>query len=164
MIISCLNCDKKFNIDQKLIPEKGRLLQCSSCNHKWHYTSLKKENEIEIKEEIQNYDNEKKIINPSLKKETITNKEKKINNNKDIETKNIKKNLEIKSKISNNKFNYGNIIGNLLIITITFFALILILDTFKIGISNYVPILIPFLDNFYEPFYHLNSFLKDLLN
>ena len=46
MIVSCPNCNKKFNIDEKLIPEKGRLLQCSSCNHKWHYTIQKKNDEI----------------------------------------------------------------------------------------------------------------------
>ena len=50
MIVSCPNCDKKFNIDEKLIPEKGRLLQCSNCNHKWHYIIQK--NDIEIQEEV----------------------------------------------------------------------------------------------------------------
>ena len=37
MIITCPNCNKKFEIDSSLIPENGRLLQCGSCNHKWHY-------------------------------------------------------------------------------------------------------------------------------
>ena len=37
MIISCDQCLKKFEIDSNLIPNKGRLLQCSSCNHKWFY-------------------------------------------------------------------------------------------------------------------------------
>ena len=46
MIITCPNCNKKFNIDEKLIPKNGRLLQCSSCNHKWHYSIIKEENEI----------------------------------------------------------------------------------------------------------------------
>ena len=39
MIISCTQCDKKFEIESNLIPEKGRLLQCSSCSHKWFYKS-----------------------------------------------------------------------------------------------------------------------------
>ena len=37
MIISCENCSKKFEIDDNLIPSTGRLLQCGSCSHKWHY-------------------------------------------------------------------------------------------------------------------------------
>ena len=46
MIVTCVNCAKKFNIDLGVIPEKGRLLQCGGCNHKWFF---KKEN---IKEPI----------------------------------------------------------------------------------------------------------------
>ena len=37
MIITCNNCNKKFDIDSILIPDKGRLLQCASCNHKWFF-------------------------------------------------------------------------------------------------------------------------------
>ena len=37
MIIACQMCNKKFDIDQILIPEKGRLLQCGSCDHKWFF-------------------------------------------------------------------------------------------------------------------------------
>ena len=48
MIVVCPNCNKKFNIDEKLIPEKGRLLKCSSCNHTWNYT-LPAKDEVEEK-------------------------------------------------------------------------------------------------------------------
>ena len=37
MIIECPNCNKKFNLDQKLIPQNGRTLKCSSCSHIWHH-------------------------------------------------------------------------------------------------------------------------------
>ena len=37
MIITCNNCNKKFDIDSSLIPDKGRLLQCTSCDHKWFF-------------------------------------------------------------------------------------------------------------------------------
>ena len=50
-----------------------------------------------------------------------------------------------------------------MIIIITFFALILILDTFKMNISNHVPVLVPLLDNLYESMIDLSSFLKDLV-
>ena len=37
MIITC-PCEKKqFEIDDKLIPEKGKLLQCGSCDRKWFF-------------------------------------------------------------------------------------------------------------------------------
>ena len=42
MIIECPACSKKFNIDEKLIPEEGRLLKCGNCDHTWFFK--KKEN------------------------------------------------------------------------------------------------------------------------
>jgi len=162
MIISCPNCNKKFNIDEKLIPAEGRLLQCSICNHKWHYTNLKKENEI-IKSEKILTTADKNISNNILPKdEKIKKKEsktaiktyKKINNiNQNLNKKNIEK-----------KYSLGDILNYLLIIIITFVAFILILDTFKIYISNYFPILIPMLDNLYQSLSDIFSIIKDLLN
>ena len=35
MIIICPCCEKKFEIDENLIPEEGRLLQCGPCNQTW---------------------------------------------------------------------------------------------------------------------------------
>ena len=43
MIITCEKCSKTFNIQDKLVPEKGRLLQCGNCNHKWFFIPIKKE-------------------------------------------------------------------------------------------------------------------------
>ena len=37
MIIECPNCNKKFEIDQNLVPNDGRLLQCGNCSHKWFF-------------------------------------------------------------------------------------------------------------------------------
>tara|TARA_B100000427_G_scaffold319031_1_gene316821 strand:+ start:68 stop:562 length:495 start_codon:yes stop_codon:yes gene_type:complete len=163
MIISCPNCNKKFNIDQKLIPEKGRLLLCSSCNHKWHYTLTKTSNEIKLNDEIQNQDNVNKIFKATLNEDSSNNKEIKKNDKKKIEQKNIKKEIDIKNTKINNNFNFIILFKNLIIIIITFFALILILDTFKMNLSNYVPFLVPLLDGLYESVINLSSFLKDLL-
>jgi len=164
MIVSCPNCNKKFNIDEKLIPEKGRLLQCSSCNHKWHYTIQKKNEEkvenIELPKisGIKSDDKDKKIfISPSSKekKNNIQKIDKNINKNKRIVTRN-------KSKTQN--ISLANIFNNLIIIIISFIALIIILDTFKNHISSYLPILIPLLDNLYLSIFDLISFVKDLFN
>ena len=46
MIIVCPSCGKNFNVDEKLIPDKGRLLKCGSCNQTWFFN--KNEN-VEIK-------------------------------------------------------------------------------------------------------------------
>ena len=37
MIITCPNCEKRFKIDNSLIPNEGRDLQCGSCEHVWFY-------------------------------------------------------------------------------------------------------------------------------
>ena len=46
MIITCNNCNKKFDIDSNLIPDKGRLLQCASCDHKWFFKKEVLENTV----------------------------------------------------------------------------------------------------------------------
>ena len=166
MIISCLNCNKKFNLDEKLIPENGRLLQCSGCNHKWHYSIQKKEN-VNLSEknhEIKNNDDKEISINPSLSfKETTVSKIKKA----DITSKklkNKKQDLNIKKKNIKKKFYSGSILNTLLIAIITFVAMILILDSFKNNIANYVPIINPLLENLYETFFDIKLFIKDLIS
>ena len=64
MIISCPNCNKKFKIDQNLIPIDGRLLQCSNCKHKWHF-KIEKKDEIDdglLKQEKVILENKKEEI------------------------------------------------------------------------------------------------------
>ena len=165
MIITCPNCNKKFNIDVSLIPEKGRLLQCGSCNHKWHYIISKQESENDKNINIQNKDNESIYINKlpqeeekanKIKKKTISKIQKKI--------KNKNQELLISAKKNNKKFSLANLLGNLMIILITFVALILIIDTFKINISNYFPLIIPLLDSLYQSLIDLISFINDLIN
>ena len=105
MIITCANCSKKFNIDEKLIPENGRLLQCSSCNHKWHYRKPEKENVIKENiilptknEQIINNDNQETLINPSLIETSINIPLKKSNTKTYKKLKNKKQKLDTKKK------------------------------------------------------------------
>ena len=37
MIVDCINCEKKFDVESDLIPDKGRLVQCNSCDFKWFF-------------------------------------------------------------------------------------------------------------------------------
>ena len=113
MIITCNNCNKKFDVDSSLIPDLGRLLQCASCDHKWFFKKeieITKEN-ISIKKIEIDKPNENVPVN--LKKNTktiqkIKNTNKKIiksNLNKD---KNYTSTLEIST--SNKKIGFLNII------------------------------------------------------
>ena len=92
MIISCPECNKRFNINQNLIPNDGRLLQCSNCMHKWHFIIKK---------------NDKIIEDPIISEQLITedkNQENKINPSeefKPIENKTIEKELKKTQKLKN---------------------------------------------------------------
>ena len=57
MIITCPSCQKKFELDDNLLPENGRTLQCGSCNYKWFF---KKKDEIKVFEkQLETNENEK---------------------------------------------------------------------------------------------------------
>ena len=159
MIIACNNCDKKFDIDSSLIPLKGRLLQCSSCNHKWFFKkgviskSIKTvkigkptKKVIETKEKINSVESIDLLDTPK-KQDFVTYK------------KNVP-NLDIKA--SKNKRNY-NIHKLTIIFIISFIALIIILDTFQSPISKVFPNIELMLYNLYETIYDIISFLKDLI-
>ena len=56
MFIKCPNCNKKFDVDQNLPPDSGRLVQCGSCQHTWVYKKL-------LAPEIEDINlNEKKLL------------------------------------------------------------------------------------------------------
>ena len=168
MIISCPNCIKKFNIDEKLIPINGRLLQCSSCKHRWHYDLPKDQNIVselskeEITEDTTKVDLIK--INPAKSNDEIKSKIKKKQKVKKTRKKKIK---EYEDEDSDNivepKNTSRSFFNILLIIIITFIALILVLDTFKNNLSDYFPFLIPTLNNFYGIIFDISSFIKDLI-
>ena len=168
MIISCPNCIKKFNIDEKLIPINGRLLQCSSCKHRWHYDLPKDQNiaselsKEEITEDITEVDLIK--INPAKSNDEINSKIKKKQKIKKTRKKKTKENEdEVSDNIAEPKNTSRSFFNILLIIIITFIALILVLDTFKNNLSDYFPFLIPALNNFYEIIFDISSFIKDLI-
>ena len=160
MIISCPECNKRFNIDQNLVPENGRLLQCSNCMHKWHFIIEKKEEIIEqpIKSEeiITESKNQEKKINPS--QEFIPIEE-------EIVEKKLKKEQKVKKKEQKRKKKDKPIkLLNMIIVTIiSVAALIIIIDTFRIELSKYMPLLNPMLDSFYAIIADINSFIKDLI-
>ena len=141
MIIACPKCKKKFDIEDSLIPEKGRLLQCSSCDNKWFFKKT-----IEVKKKIERISTKTKTN--KIPKET-----------EDIIIEAEKNN----TKVENLKKNNLPILNLLLITLISFAALIIFLDTFKIQINNFVPGFEFLLENFYETLKDFYLFTIDLI-
>ena len=150
MIINCHNCDKKFMVEDNLVPLKGRLVECGSCQNRWFFKPSKdiyiKDQDLSIKSNVDT--NIINKINDEPFQEIIINE----NNNK----KNHKK--EIKNDF------LKMILKNFIIILISFTAIIIFIDTFKESISILLPGVILLLDNFYSTLYDLQLFLKDLFN
>ena len=164
MIITCPNCNKKFNIDNSLIPDEGRDLQCGSCNHVWLY-KVEEENSkiLELKEEIESNDIETKVNKNNEEidenKNPLTKTETELNNQK--KEKNIEKQKE--TKISKNTENTGNkFFSYLIVFIISFVALIILLDTLKHPLINVFPGLEIILFNLFETLQDIKLFIIDL--
>jgi len=151
MIISCEKCNKKFEISDNLIPNEGRLLQCGSCSHQWHFTPV---DTIKLTNEVRT--TEKGTITSNIQKNKKSKKINKIYNDENkFSEDNIQKDLK-------NKKSVGHL-SYLLVAIISFIALILLLDTFRIHISSFVPNLDFYLSSLYESLRDIFLFFKDLL-
>ena len=164
MIISCPNCNKKFKIDQNLIPIDGRLLQCSNCKHKWHFKIEKKEkiDDEPLKSEKVILENKSEEIKNNSTENDLLIKE---NYKKELKKEKIvKKNKKIKQNINqNNKDKPIGLLNLIIILIISFIAIIVLLDTFRIELSKYMPFINPMLNSFYAIIIDVNSFIKDLI-
>ena len=50
MRIACPNCSAYFDVPEDAIPEEGRKLRCSQCQHKWHQLPIEENNELAFKD------------------------------------------------------------------------------------------------------------------
>jgi predicted Zn finger-like uncharacterized protein len=165
MIIDCINCSKKFEVNASLIPDNGRTIQCGSCNHIWFYKPKIELSKNEIKTEISS---------PKSKNNVLENKKDDQDNQKSSKTEETKKfenlnNTEPSSNelINENKkttFSVSKFLSYFLVFLITFIALIIVLDTFKSPLSSIIPGLEIFLYNFFENLKDLYLFIKNLLS
>ena len=162
MIIDCINCNKKFNVDQNLIPKNGRKIQCGSCDHTWHYKNEKLTSETFVNDE-QN-DHQKKIFENNQsdsfenklndEAEKITGKDKsikKFENEKVIESE-----KEIKTSVLSNFFSY------LIVFIISILALIILIDTIKSPLIDIFPGLEIVLFSLFETLKDIKLFIIDL--
>ena len=160
MIIICINCDKKFELNSDLISEKGRLLQCGSCKYEWFY---KKEilNEVHEVDDISS-DNSTEVSLFNIN--TIEDK----NDVAEIKSVEISKKIDEITKnelvkINSKKDNNYNILNIILVFIISFISLVILVDTFKTPISNIVPNIEFILYSLYESVKDIFLFLNDLI-
>ena len=154
MIIRCPSCQKSFNIDDKLIPNKGRLVKCGACDHTWFF---KLTENIENKQDAATRD---KTINEKRKREFIRDKQNKETiKQKTDKTKGNKKYLPaIKKEHSK---NFSKIF---LVFLISIIAVVILIDTFKVPLSYIVPNINFYLDNLYQSLIDIKLFTINLIN
>jgi len=147
MIITCPSCEKKFEIDEKLISDKGRLLKCGSCNHTWFFNKNDNEQTKPL------------IDKPNIQKKILSRDE---NIDKSSDNVLIKPGSELVKYKQKNSFTLGNFLSYIIVFIITFIAIIIILDTFKDPLSGIFPNLELTLYNLFETLRDLILFAKDL--
>ena len=170
MIITCNNCNKKFDIDSTLIPDKGRLLQCASCNHKWFFKKevLEKKispiNEDTSIDKVNIFDQNNSSINDEESVLDATNNEVEVDLEEETKEK-IEINIDESPKENNKQKKQKNFkILNIFVVTIiSFVAFIIIVDTFKYPIGKIVPNVEFILYNLYESIKDISLFIRDLI-
>ncbi len=156
MIIVCPSCEKNFEVDSNIIPEKGRLVKCGSCDQTWFFNKNSQVNINNKKIDIPIINVTKKTSSKSLNK-----KEKTLDKDTSIISKNNKGSELVKYQAKSN-FTFGKFLGYLVVTIVSFVALIIILDTFKGPLNVFFPNLELILYNLFETLKDLLLFIKDL--
>ena len=147
MIIICPCCEKKFEVDENLIPDKGRLLKCGSCDQTWFFNK-------NINEQTE------PLIDKPAKQKRILYKDENINES--VSKSPIKPGSELVKYKPSYNFTFGKFLSYIIVSIITFIAIIIVLDTFKDPLSNIFPNLELVLYNLFETLRDLILFAKDL--
>ena len=164
MIINCINCDKKFEVNSELIPSDGRTIQCGSCNHIWFYkhnSNIK--NDLKDPKNIKDSLKNKKII----KKKEIDDNNTSIKSNKNL-SQEIDKIVNKKEKAlvkyqQDRKFTFSNLLSYILVLIISFIGIVIIVDTFKAPLYEMFPQLESLLFSLFETLKDIELFIKDLI-
>ncbi len=156
MIIICPSCQKKFEVNSNVIPDSGKLLKCGSCGQTWFFNKqnpVNIEKEIVIKKSVKN--DIKETSSKPLKKKSKIIKEAvaDVPNNKGSEL------VKYQPKLN---FSFGKLLSYLIVLVISFVAVIIILDTFKGPLSVFFPDVELLLYNLFETLKDLILFIKDL--
>ena len=161
MIITC-PCEKKqFKIDDSLIPHEGRELQCGSCERVWYYKPKNKSKDpLTLNENIS-----VNKIEPVIETNDINLEfSKKLQKKKIVEpeiTKEISKEIpKTVKKLENKGYKF---FSYLIVLIISFVALIILLDTLKTPLINVFPGLEIILFNLFETLQDIKLFIIDLI-
>ena len=147
MIIVCPSCGKNFDVDEKLIPDKGRLLKCGSCDQTWFFDKNANEQS-------------KPLVDKPFKQKNFLYENEDIRKSKSNVP--IKPGSELVKYNPKYSFTFGKFLSYIIVSLITFIAIIIILDTFKDPLSNIFPDLELVLYNLFETLRDLTLFAKDL--
>ena len=147
MIIICPCGEKKFEVDENLIPDKGRLLKCGSCNQTWFFNK-------NVSEQTE------PLIDKPAKQKKILYKDENID--KSVSKSPIKPGSELVKYKPKYNFTFGKFLSYIIVSIITFVAIIIVLDTFKSPLSSIFPNLELVLYNLFETLRDLILFAKDL--
>ena len=150
MIIVCPCGEKKFEVDESLIPKSGRTLQCGTCDHKWFFKKTIEEKAIEKPLELTE-------IQDGVGTEIENNLE-------TIFPKKPQENQIDNNYVGRSNFKLSKILNYFIVLIITAIAAIIFLDTFKNNLIQIFPNLELFLYNFFETIKDINLFIKDLIN
>ena len=162
MIITCPSCNKKFKIEDALIPSKGRNLQCGSCNHNWFYKIENKtveplKLEINIQEKIEPSDDNVLISDTSQSLKAKLEQEL----DKDVKNDNIIQNSDLPKKSEN--ITFGKLLSYIIVSIISFAVFVILIDTLKTPLINIFPGLEILLFNLFETLQDIKLFIIDLI-
>ena len=151
MIINCINCNKKFEVDSSLIPDKGRNLRCGSCNHIWFFTP--ELNNIAIETSDDKSEQKDISIQENISINTDYNIDEENTNSKELNNNSINK--KSRSLSLSKFFSY------VIVLFISFVALIVLIDTIKVPIFNISPRFELVLFNLFETLQDIKLFIID---
>ena len=164
MIINCPNCNKRFKINTSLIPVEGRDLKCGSCDHVWFYKIEDKNLEpLSLKEDIINNEDKPEIVDKKIEQTIKVNKSSSKNILNSNDNKDLDKIVEKYNPAKNQTKNAsGKFFSYIIVLIISFVALIILIDTLKTPLINIFPGLEIVLFNLFEILKDIKLFIIDL--
>ncbi len=163
MIIECIKCNKKFEVNSDLIPQEGRTIQCGSCNHIWFYNKINQQNTNTDK--VIKKDNSSDIIDKIIEKSYKSTQDiddEDVLLNHETQKKEKQKNTKKQALKTKGNFSFSKFLSYIIVLIISFVGLLIILDTFKSPLYKIFPNLEFLLFSFFETLVDIKLFIKDL--
>ena len=147
MIIACPCGKKKFEVNASLIPSEGKMLQCGACSEKWFFKK-------EIKKEVKKEEKKPSVKIPKNIEKDIPDVTEDLISEAETTIPKIKKKDKINKKI--------NTLSFLVVVIISFVALVILADTFKNSLNLIIPGFDLILNSLYETIKDIVLFIEDL--